>query len=577
MQTKEHFRKELMRIDHKGYKAYKDLSGIYDFGIYTLYIDHVQGDPFADPSRVRVKVHQKNAQFTKELFKNAIRKVALEDYLTRAFNRVILKTAKGNRGIGKSGLIGIDSPGQEILKRSSAAINDDYIEIRLVMGLPASGRTVLAKEAMEMFFYELPEIVQKSLLMKNLDIIELTRHIEVAEDQQFIRDNLEERGILAFVANGSILPRKSGIDDRPLRGMESMTVIPFQSPGNLEEEFNTPNRGKIPGMGIPAGITLIVGGGFHGKSTLLTALERGVYNHIPGDGREYVVTSPHAVKIRAEDGRMIEKVDITPFIQNLPFGKDTGKFSTDNASGSTSQAANIMEALEMGSRLLLIDEDTSATNFMIRDERMQRLVAKEKEPITPFVDKIKQLYCDCGVSTILVMGGSGDYFDVTDHVLLMDNYLPYDVTAKAREITSEHRVARAEEGGVSFGEITPRYPLSESFNPRRGKREVKIEAKSSSSILFGQTPIDLSQVEQLVDISQTRAIGDIIHYLSNKYVNKNLNLRDCISRVMRDLEEEGFDLLSPFKLGNYAMPRIFEVAAAINRMRTLKVKQASRK
>ena len=314
----------------------------------------------------------------------------------------------------------------------------------------------------------------------------------------------------------------SGIDDRPLP--EEAAVL-FQSPPGLEVEFVCPHRGPVRGMGIPAGVTLIVGGGYHGKSTLLAALEKGVYNHIPGDGRELAVTVADSVKIRAEDGRFIENVDISPFIRNLPLNLDTRSFSSTDASGSTSQAANIMEALEAGARLLLVDEDTSATNFMIRDERMQSLVAKEKEPITPFIDKVRQLYGDLGVSTILVMGGSGDYFDVADTVIMMDEYRPRDATAEARRIAESFASRRRFEGGQHFGAVKGRRPLPEGFDPRKGKRlQAKISARSINSIAFGNATIDLSGVEQLVDISQTRAIGDIIHYAMKKYIDGKRSL-----------------------------------------------------
>jgi predicted ABC-class ATPase len=319
-------------------------------------------------------------------------------------------------------------------------------------------------------------------------------------------------------------------------------------------------------------VTLIVGGGFHGKTTLLNAIERGIYPHVPGDGREYVVTLPSAVKIRAEDGRSIEKVDISPFISHLPQGKDTIKFSTGNASGSTSQATNIIEALEMNARLLLIDEDTSATNFMVRDERMQELVTKEKEPITPFVDEVKQLHTDLGVSTILVMGGSGDYFDAADTVIMMDNYQPRCVTKRAKEIARIHMRKRVNEGGESFGKITSRQILSQSFDASRGRKEVKIDAKGIRTIVYGSTMIDLSYLEQLVDPSQTRAIGLMIHYYSENYVEKARNFREGLIKVMMDVQEKGFDILLSYKAGNLAMPRIYELAGAINRMRTLKIK-----
>jgi predicted ABC-class ATPase len=348
--------------------------------------------------------------------------------------------------------------------------------------------------------------------------------------------------------------------------------IPFVSPPELKDIMDLSEGRKIEGMGIPRGVTLVVGGGFHRKSTLLNAREKGIYNHIPGDGREYVVTHHSAVKIRAEDGRAVQKVTIEPFISNLPLQKDTKRFSTPNASGSTSQAANIIEAVEVGCKLLLIDEDTSATNFMIRDERMQELVSKDKEPITPFIDKVQKLYSDFGVSTILVMGGSGDYFDVADTVIMKDTYQPLFVTQKAKIIADKHTMKRRDEGGETFGEIVQRKIFSESFDASRGRREVKIEAKGLKTILYGENTIDLSYVEQLVDSSQTRCIGYIIHYLSEKYFRTDMKLKEALEFAFHDIEKKGVDILLPYKAGNLAMPRIFEVAAAINRMRTLKIK-----
>lgn len=565
--TQEDLRRTINRIDGRGYKAYKDIKGEYDFGLYRLLIDHVQGDPFAAPSRVRVRLPVERTGFPQGLWGKRVRRIAFCDYLTRQFHRAIRRWTKGHRGMGKSGLVGIDVGGQEILERNAVLIDDQNLEVRFVVGLPAAGRTILGREALGIFFEEIPQVVEGSLFYRSVDQKGIQRHVDVAEDQGVLRDWLDERGLVAFVAEGSVLPRRSGVDDRPLEE----GVIPLRAPFELELECKLPHRGKVKGMGIPQGVTLIVGGGFHGKSTLLNAIERGVYDHIPGDGREYVVTNRAAVKIRAEDGRRIEKVDISPFINNLPFGKDTVRFSTDNASGSTSQAANIMEALECGVQVLLIDEDTSATNFMVRDERMQKLVAKDKEPITPFVDKVRKLSADLGVSTILVMGGSGDYFDVADTVIMMDNYRSLCVTQQAKEVAGKHASRRRDEGGDAFGEVTPRRPLGASFDPSRGKREVKIDAKGLRTILYGTTNIDLSYLEQLVDMSQTRAIGLMIHYYSEKYLRRSRSLKEGVELVMKDVEERGLDCLLPYKVGNLAMPRTFEVMGAINRMRSLKV------
>ncbi|MFB0519664.1 MAG: ABC-ATPase domain-containing protein, partial [Acidobacteriota bacterium] len=507
----------LRRIDGRGYKAYKDIAGSYDFRNFILHIDHVQSDPFAPPSRIRVQVSQRTAQFPPDTYENKSRSIGLSDYLTRNFASQIRKFSRGIRGTGKSGLIEIDTPGQEILERTSARINSEYVEARFGVGLPAAGRRIISREAMEIFFRELPRIVEASLFFQHHNSSSLYRHIKVNEDQDDLRSKLPTLGLVAFVANESLLPRVSGVDNSPMSREEAVI---FKSPPSLETTITVRNRGEVKGMGIRKAVTLIVGGGYHGKSTLLRAIELGVYNQLSGDGREYVVTIPEAVKIRAEDGRYIEKVDITPFISNLPLGKSTADFSTDDASGSTSQAANIIEALEVGASLMLIDEDTSATNFMIRDHRMQQLVAKQKEPITPFIDKVRYLAEELGVSTIVVIGGSGDYFDVADCVIKMEDYLPYDVSAEASAIAEKYKAERKREGGESFGLVNiERIPLRESINPSRGRREVKVGAKGMHTISFGRQTIDLGAVEQIVSTSQTRSIADIIVYARSRYMD----------------------------------------------------------
>ncbi|MDO9574695.1 MAG: ABC-ATPase domain-containing protein [Candidatus Contubernalis sp.] len=566
MKSKDYLGSTLKRIEGKSYKAYKDIQGSYDFKEFQLYIDYVQGDPFAAPSRMRVRVPQKRTQFPGSLFSSRVRRIALEDYLTREFGEAISRVAKRSRGSGKSGLIYIDTCGQEILERTSIVVTMEYVEARISMGLPAQGRRVLARDAADMIFKEIPLMVKESLLYENLDSKKISIHIERNEDQDFLRQELKKRELVCFVGNGSILPRKSGVIDLP---MDQENAKAFISPGELEVEVDLPNSGRVKGMGIPSGITLIVGGGYHGKSTLLRAVERGVYNHIPGDGRERVVTLEDAVKIRAEDGRRVEKVNISPFINNLPFLKDTVSFSTEEASGSTSQAANIMESLEMGARLFLLDEDTSATNFMIRDVRMQSLVARDKEPITPFIDKVKFLKKDLNVSTIMVLGGSGDYFDVADRVIMMDQYQALEVTSRAREITRQYRTERQEEGGGEFGQIIHRVPLRKGLDPTR-KGKAKISVRSLYSLQFGRQEIDLSLVEQLVEVSQTRAIGDIMFFCGHLIDGKK-TLREVIEITLEQIEIQGLDLLSPYRgqhPGEYALPRKYEIAAAFNRLRT---------
>ena len=555
---------ELFKIDGKGYKAYKALEGRYDFKKYVLSIDHVQGDPFASPSRVRVIIDNKIAQIPEELFDNKNKEIAVCDFLTRLFSKNIRNQSEKIFGSGKSGLIEISRCPQEILERTAIIRNKSFFEARFYVGFPARGRSVLARELEKIIFNIIPNIVESTFIYENIDKLALINRVKLMEDQCFIRKNLKEKGLVAFVANGSILPRESGISARPLRDGKK-----FVSPQALEVEFDTPNRGKIKGMGIPKGITLIVGGGYHGKSTLLKALELGIYNHIEGDGREFVITDESALKVRAEDGRAITSTDISLFINNLPNGKDTVKFNTENASGSTSQAANIIEAIEGKSKVLLIDEDTSATNFMIRDDIMQQLVVKEKEPITPFIDVAKSLYKRLGISTILVAGSCGDFFDIADLVIQMDCYEPYEVTTKAKELSRGKISLRDDlDIHIDFGRVLVKGSISE------GPKGIKIKNLGKDGLSINKENIDLKSVEQIVDGEQINTIGMTIKFIEDKYSGKDLTVERIVDEIEKDLTKSliGIDNIKGGN-GSLAMPRKQEILCAINRLRTLKIKE----
>ena len=555
---------ELFKIDGKGYKAYKALEGRYDFKKYVLSIDHVQGDPFASPSRVRVIIDNKVAQIPEELFDNKNKEIAVCDFLTRLFSKNIRNQSEKIFGSGKSGLIEISRCPQEILERTAIIRNKSFFEARFYVGFPARGRSVLARELEKIIFNIIPNIVESTFIYENIDKLALINRVKLMEDQCFIRENLKEKRLVAFVANGSILPRESGISARPLRDGKK-----FVSPQALEVEFDTPNRGKIKGMGIPKGITLIVGGGYHGKSTLLKALELGIYNHIEGDGREFVITDESALKVRAEDGRAITSTDISLFINNLPNGKDTVKFNTENASGSTSQAANIIEAIEGKAKVLLIDEDTSATNFMIRDDIMQQLVIKEKEPITPFIDVAKSLYKRLGISTILVAGSCGDFFDIADLVIQMDCYEPYEVTTKAKEL-SRGKISLRDDLDIyiDFGRVLVKGSISE------GPKGIKIKNLGKDGLSINKENIDLKSVEQIVDGEQINTIGMTIKFIEDKYSGKDLTVERIVDEIEKDLTKSliGIDNIKGGN-GSLAMPRKQEILCAINRLRTLKIKE----
>lgn len=555
-------KRELEKIDGRGYKTYKTLEGQYSFEDYILSMDHVQGDPFASPSRIRVIVNSNN-NFPKNLFDEKYKKITICDFLTRLFSKNIYKYGEKVFGSGKSGLIEISKCSQQVIERTSIIINNEKIEARFYVGFPARGRSVLSKELEKILFNIIPNIVKNTLIYNNINIKALNDKLKLLEDQEFIRKQLKDKKLIAFIANNSILPRESGISQKPLKDGKK-----FISPKELEVEFNTPNRGLIKGMGIPEGITLIVGGGYHGKSTLLKALELGVYNHIEGDGREFVITDNTALKVRAEDGRAITKTDISLFINNLPNGKDTKKFYTENASGSTSQAANIIEGIESGTKLFLIDEDTSATNFMIRDSVMQQLVSKDKEPITPFIDVARSLYKQKGISTILVAGSSGDFFDIADLVIQMDNYEPYEVTKKAkalsRGITNVNENLKVD---IDFNRVILKGTIESS------PKGVKVKTLGKDGISINKENIDLRAVEQIVDNEQLNTIGAIMKYAENKLMGKNLTLAQIADNITEELKNNliGIENIKG-GYGSFAIVRKQEIMCAYNRYRKIKIR-----
>jgi predicted ABC-class ATPase len=554
----------LDRIDRRGYGAYKDLHGSYDLGGFTLFIDRVQRDPFAPPSLVRVRTHDN--QFSPKLFTNPVRRVALEDILTRGVEGAIRKIVRGNRGSGGSGRVEVQRTSQIVLPRTSMVVAPEHVEARLAVGLPARGRTVDARAARMVLLEELPEVVRCALVPGGVNADRAHLHVETVEDGEHLRRQLPDLGLVAFVADGSVLPRESGASDRPLRE----SAVPFEGPEELRVSVELPNRGEVTGMGIPEGVTLVAGGGFHGKSTLLSALSWGVYDHVPGDGREYVVTRADAVKIRAEDGRSVAGVDISAMIGELPGGGSTENFSTPNASGSTSQAANIAEALEIGTSLLLVDEDTSATNFMIRDERMRELV--KKEPISPFIDLVRPLHHTLGVSTVVVAGGVGDYLDVADRVILMEDYEPSDATPRAREVTSKFP-PRAPLGDREMRQMSPpkgRHVRASSIDLCRGRRETA-RGRGLHTIELGREQVDLSHLEQLAEAGQTETIARVIGKFAA--AGKSRSVEEVFEEALVDISERGLDSLGGSKghPGELSLPRAQELAAAINRIRALEV------
>ncbi len=553
--------------DHRPYPAYKSLKGKYSFQGYTLSIDHVQGDPFATPSSLSIHMSVKEHGFPKEYLDKAHRRIMLQDYLLRDFGRELAKFNHKAGGSGKSGTLSVSRCGQEVLERSALTIDpvSGELILRFQAGFPAAGRSTLSMELRKMLFEYVPRCINSALRSKTADMDLIGKWIKLSDDQKAIRDQLKNKGLVAFVANESVLPRKSGVDDRPMT-----EAVKFQSTKEDEVTLNLPEGRHIKGLGIKEGVTLIVGGGYHGKSTLLKALERGVYNHIPGDGREYIITEKSAMKLRAEDGRSIKQLDISAFIRNLPNGRDTVRFSTEDASGSTSQAANTVEAIMAGCRTLLIDEDTSATNFMVRDVLMHKVINKGEEPIIPFIGRMRQLYDDMGISTILVAGSSGAFFNVSDTILQMKEYNPVNITEAAKEAANDYPDVLSEKDALKFDKDLripcPNKEVTES-------RKVKVRGSGTDSVSINHESVELRFVEQVIDNEQTNLLGGLLRTLEEEYFDGKKPLEECINELYGRLKEEGFASACKGLIpGNYAMVRSLELWAMVNRYRGLVLK-----
>lgn len=577
----------LRSIDRKSYPAYKSLAGSYDFNDYILSIDHVQGDPFASPSRLSILVPARKAAFPMQLLDQPYKRTAAADYVLRAFSRAIGRFAFKAGGSGKSGLIGVTRPGQEVLSRTACEFTKDGLLVRFEVGFPAAGRTVLAGELEKILFDYLPKCAASALRYPALPSGEVEQAVFLSEDQQYIRKQLDSLGLCAFVADGSVLPRESGISDRPME-----KAVPFSSPDSLAVTLTLPHRGQLRGMGIRKGITLIAGGGYHGKSTLLKALERGVYDHIAWDGREFVITDATAMKLRAEDGRKITNADISLFINDLPNKTDTHRFCTLDASGSTSQAAAIVEGIEAGSRLFLIDEDTSATNFMVRDALMEEVVSKNHEPITPFLERARDLYEKAGISTILVVGSCGSYFYVADTVLQMDGYRAFDITDNVTQVLKKHGEHRfcadnfclpatdrilpltKKNTGKNPAENNQRFSGKGRFDkdrsggrPHKEHEHAKVKTLGKTSFMIDRDTLDLRYVEQLVDSEQTAALSYLLRYAKEHFAGSGITLTALVDQLEALLDTKGLASIcdSSYIPVGLSRPRRQEIFACFNR------------
>ncbi|MBF0379380.1 MAG: ABC-ATPase domain-containing protein [Magnetococcales bacterium] len=554
-------------LDGTMYDSYQDLVGKkFQYPDFLLEIHHIQGSPGARPASVcSLLLEQSWLELPQEAIDGPIRQMATADYLTRAFGVAIHKHTQPHRGSQGSGSYQSLELPQQVLQRNIIHFSKKQIRILFRISLPGSFRNrVMGQDATDMFIVELPKILQHLRdAVRTADQLKL--HWQTVEDAEYLREKLPSMGLVAFIADGSILPRKSGISDLP---MDSDTAGVFVSPEELAINVELPNAGEIRGMGIKQGITCVIGGGFNGKSTLLLAIARGVYPHIPGDGREIVVTINSAVMVRSEQGRVVRGTDISAFINNLPDGHESSCFFSNNASGSTSQAAAIVEAVQAGSKLLLIDDDCSASNLLNRDSNMRHLIPTD--PITPLFDRINELYDSYKVSVVIIAGSSSDYLGIAESIICMHNYRPEGMTKAAQKLNLSKPVKPETPMNISDKRLLADDNFDPSYFVKRQNKTIDARIKPLRKrpwvLEYGNNDINLSQTAALVDPDQTLAIGQAL------YTAHKLALSGKISEIIESLmliDMEGWNSTgSPLFL---AQPRALEIVAAINRLRSLKL------
>lgn len=569
MRTPEAVRRQLRDLDGRDYGAYRSLRGPIAVGDLVLDVDVVPRDPYAPPGTgvVRVRREVERVGLREGDLDSRAHRVATRDLLCRRFAAAADELCGGRRGTGWSGVITVGTPGQAILDRSAVVIDDDDVEIRVFVGFPARGRRTVGDLAATMLLEELPAIARATLDRPG-DRDDLDRHLACVDDAQALRAQLADHGLVAFLADGAVLPRASGISDAPL----TTDVVPMAAPDRLRVRLDTPHSGVLSGLGVPAGVTVVTGGGFHGKSTLLAAIGAGVHDHVPGDGRERCVTRSGAVPIRASSGRPVSGVDISGFVTSLPDGRSTAAFTTGDASGSTSMAAAIAEALEVGADLLLVDEDTAATNLLVRDARMQRLVAREHEPLVVLRDRIPDLR-DMDVDLVLVMGGNGEYLDVADTVLRLTDYRVEDVTDDAHAVATEFPVATTDTAPGPWQPPRDRVlaPTPLDTANQHGKRRVRSVAVDR--ILLGEGEVDLRDAaEQLTEEGQTRTLAAALEWFAEQ-ADGDRPVRALVGDLTQRLQAEGLDVLDHGARGRLAAVLPTDLVAALGRVRGLRLEQ----
>ena len=515
----------LAKLEGKSYSLYRRLrNATIIYRDFKLKLTKIQGDPHAEPSIVEVLIPNSSHRFSSKFFeeKNI---TPFTDYISRSLHSICKKHSE-RCGSGNSCYIGIPKPGPWILRRSSVEVGENKsLILRFYVGLPARGRRVLGGEAVNIFRKKIPSIVKGIILLGEKDY-EIMDHIVNYLDQEYLRSWIKSKGYMFFVGNGSILPRESSISQKPLKN-----AVKFLSPKTLSVKVKLPSNRVIEGLAISKGVLIITGGGYHGKTTLLKAIQEGIYDHIRGDGRELVVSSEKTVTVKAEDGRIIHHVNISSFIRKLPSGELTVDFSNLNASGSTSMAASIIEALEAGVELILFDEDASATNLLYKDEAMAKIISEE--PIVPLVNQLRSTVKKTCAGIVGVISASSIPLYVADCIILMEKYVPYDITEYVKKNLCSKRLAT-----LDFKLPQPRVFAGIREFRKAKARGFKITITYSNGEKF---ELNIKDNPRIVEKGQVKTIAYVINYLCKRQIKKSVpELVEYINNVL----SKGFTTLA---------------------------------
>ncbi len=567
MRDKKEFYNMLMDIEGKPVSEYGRLAGDFDFSRYVLKVSHVPVEDVTQPALFLVRVPQVVAGFPPHLFNTPVRRTGLEDYLTRRIGEQIdALTQYDDKGLSRRHLL-VALPGQKILPRTSLFVTEEYLEARICVMLPQHDGRIDGERMKDIFFNELASVVNSALIYCNINEAEINEFVDIMEDADQIRQILPTRGLVSFIGEGSILARLGNTDYPDYEEVRPLTVAE-----ELLVEIDVPNVGTIKGLGVPGGLTLILGDAYSGRIQLMSAIAAGIYNHIPGDGREMTITVPDAVHIASEPGRSIQKVDISPFIRELVADGATEEYSVAEADPCSAQAAATVEALEIGARALLFDESNSSPAFLTRDSRLASLMPDAERRVSPLSTRVRQIVDDLGVSVVIAGSSSvAEFIPVADTILRIDGYKVYDVTQEAKAMDLSQFQLDSDDVSLSALAEKNRWVVPSSIDASRGPHDQIIRAESIDLLQFGRSLVNLQDITQLADKYQTATIGLVLYCAKLRYLDEPRPIREVMDLVDRDLGTEGLESLSRDLRGDLARPRRYEIAAALNRLDTLRI------